>query len=444
MSTPNQPLTPLPATPAPTLHSEIDELLHGASTSSGQAPRAATYVHDPTHDRTPAQFPVTDPRAPSPATSTSEGVSAAPHSEFRGRPRIDRLLDAVMVHNGSDLHLAGGHVPRARIRTNLDPIASEPPTSDDEIYAMLAEILTPHQLAELKRGDLDTSYAIPAPGDRPDQRFRVNVFKAGGRWNVSVRVIAAEAKSATALGLLPEVAALSRLGSGLVIFCGATSMGKSTTMTSLIDAYNEREHGRIITFEDPVEYLHQSKRCLVSQREIGVDVESFAHGLRQVKRQNPNLISIGEMRDLETIRAGIDAADSGHLVYTTLHAQSAPQAITRIVNSFPPGQQDQIRTTLADSLVAVVAQKLLPALDEARGMVLAQEVLTVTPAVANSIRLNEIAAITGSMTNRSTGSITLEAHLAALVQGGAIALSVAERAANSPEAFAIHMGQPTR
>lgn len=358
------------------------------------------------------------------------------------RPEIERLLCGLVLNNGSDMHITHGQVPRYRVAGALLPIAGEKPLSTADIERMLAEILPPRQWEEFKRtGDLDAAYSMDeALGAALTTRFRVNVFRSMDQTGAVFRVIPTKIVDLDTLGVLPQVKRLATKPRGLILFCGPTGSGKSTSMAGLVDLINETRTERIFTLEDPVEFTHSSKKCLVNHREIGADTDSFVEGLKRVRREDPDIILIGEMRDYETIGAAIEAADTGHLVIATLHTNSAPDTISRIINSFPAERQEQIRITLAETLLAVICQTLVPSPSSPRGRVVAQEIMMVTPAIANNIRENDIPAIKNALTDTSTGSISLDAHLAELIREQKISRKEAMKKASSPEALERYLG----
>lgn len=338
------------------------------------------------------------------------------------RPAIERLLCAMAWNGGSDLHLSHGERPRMRVSGELLPIAGEPALSSEEIEDMLSEILSDHAWGEfLDKKDLDTSYAMrESLGAATTSRFRINVFRSMSTTGTVIRVIPTEIVTLDDLGVPQQIKALAARPRGLILFTGATGSGKSTTMAGLVDLINETRSERVFTLEDPVEFTHSSKKCLISHREIGEDTPSFDEGLRRVRREDPDVILIGEMRDYQTIAAAIEAADTGHLVIATLHTNSAPETISRIINQFPAAQQDQVRVTLASTLIAVISQTLVKAPSTPRGRVLACEIMMVNSAIKNNIRENDIPAISGALVDQSQGNMSLDAHLAYLIRQGII------------------------
>src|ERR671915_110040 len=268
--------------------------------------------------------------------------------------------------------------------------------------------------------ELDISYSLPGKG-----RFRVNMYFQRDALGAAFRMIPFEIKTIEQLGLPSQVEDLARLPRGMVLVTGPTGSGKSTTLASLIDVINTERDQHIMTVEDPIEFLHRHKRCVVNQREVGHDTQSFAMALKHVLRQDPDVILVGEMRDLETIQTALTAAETGHLVFATLHTQDAPQTIDRIIDVFPPFQQQQVRVQLAVTLQAVVTQQLLRTAD-GRGRIVGAEVLIATPAVRNLVREAKIHQIYSTMqAGGRYGMQTMDQHLVALVRAGKITYETA-------------------
>jgi twitching motility protein PilT len=324
---------------------------------------------------------------------------------------IDSLLARAVQLGASDLHITVGAAPAARLRGELASLPGDAPFDADTTRALLYRILTTEQQKrfELDR-QLDFSYSVPGLA-----RFRVNVFQQRESIAAAFRVIPDELKTLEELGLPDGLRALTMLPRGLVLVTGPTGSGKSTTLAALIDEINRSRTDHIMTIEDPIEFLHRHKRCVVNQREIGVDATSFAAALRAALRQDPDVILLGEMRDLETISTALTAAETGHLVFGTLHTQSAPSTIDRIIDVFPAEQQDQVRTQIAGTLQGVVTQALLPTAD-GQSRVAALEILLPDDAIRNLIRQSKIAQIYSYMqTGSRSGMQTMEQSLCDLV-----------------------------
>jgi twitching motility protein PilT len=340
---------------------------------------------------------------------------------------IDDLLECLLEMQGSDLHLSAGAKPAVRVHGALRAIDRFGRLNPDRIKQLVYDVLSEKQIAAFEHEmELDMAYAIPARS-----RFRMNVFRQRGSIGAVLRVIPFEIPPFDRLGLPPAVRGLADLPRGLVLVTGPTGSGKSTTLASLLDIINRSKPVHIISCEDPIEFLHTHQRAIVNQREVGQDTVSFASALRRVLREDPDVILVGEMRDLETIHMALTAAETGHLVFGTLHTQSAPQTVERIIDVFPPEQQGQVRVMLATTLQAVVTQQLVPSRD-GKGRVVAAEVLIATPAVRNLIREGKgYQIVTQMQSGAQYGMVTMDQSLAALVQAGRISYeTAAERAAN--------------
>jgi twitching motility protein PilT len=324
---------------------------------------------------------------------------------------IDSLLTHAVGQGASDLHVTVGAPPATRVRGELRPLEGQPILDSDATRTLLYRVMTTVQQKrfEIER-QLDFSYGVPGLA-----RFRVNVYLQRGNVAAAFRVIPDELKTLEELGMPEGLKSLTQLPRGIVLVTGPTGSGKSTTLAALIDEINRARTDHIVTIEDPIEFLHRHKRCVVNQREIGSDATSFSAALRAALRQDPDVILLGEMRDLETISTALTAAETGHLVFGTLHTQSAPSTIDRIIDVFPAEQQEQVRTQLAGALQGVVTQALLPTADR-RGRVAALEILLPDDAIRNLIRQGKIAQIYSYMqTGSRSGMQTMEQSLAELV-----------------------------
>jgi twitching motility protein PilT len=339
----------------------------------------------------------------------------------------DYLLDAVSM-GGSDLHVTAGLPPMVRISGKIEPLDYPTLTAHatrDMIYDLLSNDL--RQRLE-NEWELDFSYALPRSA-----RFRVNVYFQKGALGAAFRTISSEIKSISELGLPKALEELTEKPRGLVLVTGPTGSGKSTTLAAMIDKINETRHEHIMSVEDPIEFLHTHKQCIVNQREVNQDTKSFAHALKHVLRQDPDVILVGEMRDLETIALAVTAAETGHLVFGTLHTQDCPQTVDRIIDVFPPNQQHQIRAQLANALQGIITQTLIPAYD-GKGRVVACEVLMPTPGVRNLIREGKNHQIYSAMqTGGKFGMQTMDAALVALVRRGRISRAEAEKRSSNPD-----------
>ena len=342
---------------------------------------------------------------------------------------IDALLERMVARNASDLHVTVGAPPAVRVNGKLERYQDIPALSPDDTHQMLYRILSTEQqkLLEINR-NIDFAHSIPGLA-----RFRVNVFFQRGTLGAAFRLIPADIKTLEELGIPNALHALTEKPRGLVLITGPTGSGKSTTLAALIDEINRKRSEHILTIEDPVEFVHRHKRCIVNQREIGPDAPSFADALRAALREDPDVILLGEMRDLETISTALTAAETGHLVFATLHTQSAPGTIDRVVDAFPAGQQDQIRIQLAATLEGVVTQALLPTADGA-GRVPALEILFPDDAVRNLIRQSKVEQVYSVMqTGTARGMQTMEQSLADLTLRGVVTLDVALSRSSRPE-----------
>ena len=343
---------------------------------------------------------------------------------------VNDLLIKVLEQHGSDLHLTAGSPPVIRVHGELQPVKGIEKLSGSQIREMIYAILTQKQREKFENDlELDCSYSLPGKS-----RFRVNVFLQRDNVGAVMRAIPYEIVPFDDLGIPATVRSFADLPRGLVLVTGPTGSGKSTTLASLIDIVNREKALHIMTVEDPIEFLHQHKRAVVNQREVGEDTKSFAEALRHVLRQDPDVILVGEMRDLETIQTALTAAETGHLVFATLHTQDAPQSIDRIIDVFPAHQQQQVRVQLAASLQGICTQQLIPTADGS-GRVVVTEVLVATPAVRNLIREGKIYQIYSLMqTGAKWGMVTMDQNLATLVAQRKITMEAAlERCSNEED-----------
>jgi twitching motility protein PilT len=339
------------------------------------------------------------------------------------------VLLEVVDRRASDLHLTAGAPPMVRVRGRLTPLDAYPALTPTDTREIVYSILSNSQRQRLENDwQLDFAYQIPGAA-----RFRVNVYFQRASLGAAFRLIPFELTPLDQLGLPPAVAAFAEKPRGLVLVTGPTGSGKSTTLASLIDVINCTRESHIMTIEDPIEFLHSHKKCIVNQRELGSDATSFGAALKSALRQDPDVILVGEMRDLETIGTAITAAETGHLVFATLHTQDTPQTIDRIIDVFPSGQQGQIRAQLSVALQGIVTQTLLPTADGA-GRCVAAEVLVPTPAVRNLIREQKSHQIYSVLqTGAAFGMQTMDASLVSLVRAGKLTRQIAEAHAHSPE-----------
>ena len=346
---------------------------------------------------------------------------------------IKMLLKTTIESNASDLHLTVDSPPLLRINGDLRALPGTEPVSKDELKNVIYSILTNVQKEKFEQDkELDFSFAVQG-----FDRYRVNVHLQRGCVEAAFRRIPKEIPHFDTLNLPPVVADLARRPNGLVLVTGPTGSGKSTTMASMLDLINAERECVIICIEDPIEFVHKNKKSVMKQREVYADTHSFAEALRRALRQDPDVIVVGEMRDLETISTAITAAETGHLVLATLHTPDAPQTVERIIDVFSPHQQRQVRMQLADCLQGVVSQTLIPSAD-GTGRVLATEIMISTPAVRNLIREGDIAQIpTLLQTGAQYGMRTMDKCLKALVDKGLITYEAALGKVKNLEEFQV-------
>jgi len=343
---------------------------------------------------------------------------------------LDQLLKILKEKRGSDLHLSPGNPPMARISGSLTPLISQS-LSHEAAEKLLNEIMTEEQRRQFEAThDIDFAYEVSAL----EARFRTNIFYGRLGMSAVFRLIPTKVLTAEELGLPASVLNFCNLARGLVVVTGATGSGKSTTLAALIDHINKQHKHHILTIEDPIEFVHASQNSLVNQREIGRHTKSFASALRASLREDPDIVLLGEMRDLETIELAVTAAETGHLVFGTLHTNSAAKTVDRIINVFPTDQQEQIRAMLAESLKGVVAQQLLRTTDGRRCAAL--EILVVTPAVSNLIREGKTFQIPSVMqTGKSMGMQLMDQAMQELVAAKRVAPEEAQKYAVNKTLF---------
>jgi twitching motility protein PilT len=338
------------------------------------------------------------------------------------------ILLQVVAQKASDLHISVGVPPMLRERGALVPIEGQPALTSTATREIVYSILSTSQRQRLETDwQIDFAYSIPGHA-----RFRVNAYMQRGSLGAAFRLIPSDTVPIEKLGLPPIIRDFTKKPRGFVLVTGPTGSGKSTTLASLINEINETRDEHIMTIEDPIEFVHSHKRCLVNQREIGTDAQSFGMALKAALRQDPDVILVGEMRDLETIATALTAAETGHLVFATLHTQDAPQTIDRIIDVFPAHQQGQVRMQLAVGLQGIVTQTLIPTAD-GMGRCVAAEVLLPTAGVRNLIREGKTHQIYSAIqTGGSVGMQTMDTSLAALVRAGQITLNQAESRSSQP------------
>lgn len=340
---------------------------------------------------------------------------------------MTELLFFAIENGASDIHVSAGEPPRIRIHGDMIPLKM-PPMDKESVKNMIYEVMSDAQRSVFEEYlDLDFSFGL---GDKA--RFRANVYVHGRGIGAAFRTIPAEILSFEKLGLPPQLKQIIEYEKGIVLVTGPTGSGKSTTLAAIIDEINSTYKGHILTIEDPIEFVHHSKNCLVTQREVGGNTKSFASALKAALREDPDVILVGEMRDYETISLALTAAETGHLVLGTLHTSSAPKTVDRIVDVFPASQQNQVRAMFAESLKAVITQALLPK-KGGGGRVAVHEIMFATHAVRNLIRDNKIAQLNSTMlTSQAMGMQTLDMALRDLVQKKIVDLEVALPYANDP------------
>jgi len=388
------------------------------------APPAPYAVPDPSATAAPAA-PASDP-APSGASAPS-GAGHDAHESATSRVAIEEdsafeaslltdLLVEVLDKGASDLHITAGARPTIRLHGSLGQLEERPILTPPVIQRMMYAILTQRQREKFEEDlELDFAYAVPGKA-----RFRVNLYRQRDALGAAFRLIPYEIKALEELGIPPSISNFAMLPRGFVLVTGPTGSGKSTTLASLVDLANRQRRDHIMTVEDPIEFLHRHKSCLVNQREVGEDTWSFQNALKHVLRQDPDIILVGEMRDLETISVALTAAETGHLVFATLHTQDAAQTIDRVIDVFPPHQQQQVRVQLAGALQGVVCQTLAKSTD-GQGRVVATEVLVATPAIRNLIREGKTHQIYSALqAGGRHGMHTMDQHLSELVKAGKI------------------------
>jgi twitching motility protein PilT len=344
------------------------------------------------------------------------------------QPKIEVLLEEVIKHRASDLHLQVGMVPMLRVDGRLAPLGQSAVLKEEDVESLVFSLLDEDQKQILLRDkEFDFSFAFGDLG-----RFRVNAFHERGNMAGALRLIPNEIKTVTALGLPAVLNKFTEYPRGLVLITGPTGSGKSTTLAALIDKINNERSKHIITVEDPIEYTHKSNKSLIAQREVHYDTFSFSSALRSALREDPDVVLIGEMRDLETISAAITIAETGHLVFATLHTNSASQSIDRMVDVFPPHQQPQVRSQLGNILMAICSQRLVPAL--AGGRIAAAEILIATPAVRNIIREGKNYQLEAVIqTGAEYGMQSMDRTLANMIHGGIISYDEARNIAVDAE-----------
>jgi len=350
---------------------------------------------------------------------------------------IDELLKIAIERDASDLHLKAGNYPIIRVHGSLIPLTSYPRLTSKDTFELADQLMSDYQKARLKEElDIDLAYSLPGFG-----RFRGSIFYQRGTIAIALRIIPMEVKTIRQL-LLPEIIEkIALYQRGLVLVTGTTGCGKTTTLAAMIDHINTYRKEHIITIEDPIEYLHKDKKSTISQREVGTDVRNFARGLRAALREDPDVILVGEMRDLDTIETALLAAETGHLVLSTLHTLDAPESINRIVSVFPPHHQRQVRLQLASILKAVISQRLIPRMD-GQGRVPAVEVMISTPYIQECIADREKTGLIKDAIAAGTsqyGMQTFDQSVFQLYRDGYISFEQGLRYSSSPDNFKLRV-----
>jgi twitching motility protein PilT len=351
--------------------------------------------------------------------------------------KIDAFFKLMNEQGASDLHLVAGQPPALRIRGDIERVKYKVLNSDD-LRAMLYEISPEHKIKKFEEsGDIDFAYEIPGLA-----RYRANFFMQRNGVGAVFREIPSTIVTAEQLGLPPVVSKLATLPRGLVLVTGPTGSGKSTTLASIIDVANRVRKDHIITVEDPIEFVHQSHGCIVNHREVGMHTETFASALRGALREDPDVILVGEMRDLETISLAVEAASTGHLVFSTLHTSSAYKTVDRVIEVFPSHEQPLIRSTLSDGLRAVIAQTLFKRIDK-KGRIVALEILIANPAVRNLIREGKTHQIPSMIqTGKKYGMVLLDDYIMQLYKANKIGVDEAYAKANEKAKFRPLLSAP--
>jgi twitching motility protein PilT len=352
------------------------------------------------------------------AAQTSAPKTAAPSVASTGNRALDRietLLRTLVAKKASDLHLRAGSPPMLRASGEISSIANEPVLTSDDIDAMLATIMLDHNREEFKELN-DTDFAHEILGVA---RFRGNALRDRKGTGAVFRAIPAAVVTVEQMGLSQEVQRLCHLTKGLVLVTGPTGSGKSTTLCALIDLINRTRSDHVITIEDPIEFVHESKKCLITQRHVGVHTSSFRHALRAALREDPDIVLVGELRDLETVSMAIETAETGHLVFGTVHTSTAVSTVDRVIDQFPPDRQAQIRVMLSESLKGVISQVLCKKIGG--GRVAAREIMLSTPSVSNLIREGKTFQLPSVLqTSRRLGMVTMNDALIELVDSGQV------------------------
>lgn len=391
------------------------------------------------------QKPKEETGLPQPQNAHPEATPVTPTHETsvrkatinRNEITLDELLISLIEIGASDLHLTHGMPPMRRLQGEIEPIPGYPALSSLQIKTLLFSVMPENKQADFDRyHEMDFAYQIPGRS-----RFRINVLQQRGNVGSVIRVIPNEIKTLQQLNMPESLAEFAKLPRGLVLVTGPTGSGKSTTLAAIIDAANRTRKDHIITIEDPIEFVHKNKECIITQREIGTDTLSFPEALKRALRQDPDIILVGEMRDAETIGIAITAAETGHLVFGTLHTQSAAETMSRIIDSFPDGSKDQIRAQLAATIQGIVCQTLVKTLD-GKSRIAAMEILKGEPSIRALIRKGNEQQIRSALeTGGAKGMQTLDMSLAALTRANKISVDEAANRSTNADQFYAALGE---
>jgi len=365
------------------------------------------------------------------ATEASSGEESAGREEKK-KHSLRKYFKAIIAMKVSDLHLKAGMPAMARVKGDLRPLQGGPLTAE-QIRDGIFEILTPKQRAIYEeRGAIDFAYDVGPPGDA--DRFRVNAFQQRGKMSVAARRVSREIRNFAELHLPPSVEKVTHFHQGMVLLAGITGSGKSTTIAAMIEHINQRDPVHIVTIEDPIEYLFTDKKAIINQREVGIDVHDFHEALKYLMREDPDVVLIGEMRDVETFAAAVHAAETGHLVFGTIHASSSAQTISRILDLFPAEERRSVRQALEFNLKAIICQKLIPSIKPGVPLVPTVEIMFTNAAIRKLIREERDAEIIDVIrASYADGMIDFTEHLRQLVENGYIDHKTAYEAAPNPD-----------
>jgi twitching motility protein PilT len=382
----------------------------------------------------PAAASHAQPLVRQPSRDSSSAKQLTPNGAL---VELNTMLSTLVAMGGSDLHVTVGRPPMARIHGDLNALPGYDQLTPEDTELIVRSVVNPEQWAIFERDlEYDLAYSIPDVS-----RFRVNLFQQRNSYGSVMRAIPHDIKQLHELGIPEQIARFAHLKRGLVLVTGPTGSGKTTTLAALLDLANRTRRDHIVTIEDPIEFLHTHKKCVVNQRELGVDTHGFADALKHVLRQDPDIILVGEMRDLETVSTALTAAETGHLVLATLHTQSAAQTIDRVIDMFPAHQQQEVRAQLSTALQGVVTQSLARKPDGS-GRTVVCEVMFATAAIRNLIREGKNHQIPSFMqSSGGDGMLTFDAHLAQRVYEGAVGYDQALTLCHAPEEFKRHAGR---